>query len=315
MSPLPGSAVPLRGRRWPMVVGVVVALLAIAVIGASVITVPYYGVAPGEARPSEDRVSVDGHRDLPGRRRGPLCHRERAPPDRPGRVPRVARSRHRRGARRPDPRRSDAAAEPRGEPRARWAPSKDTATYVALEQLGFPVELHGGGAVVAEPVAEAPAAQFLQKDDVITEVDGVPIHLTDDIGPALDGKQEGDVVSVTVDRLNVDEPLTFDIPLWRNPEDGRVILGFTPLGAVPNTLEFTFPFPVEIDSGSVGGPSAGLAFTLALARHADARRAHRRRGRGGDRRDLSRRQCRADRRHQAEDRCRRRHRCDPVPGA
>ena len=68
MSPLPASAGPPHGRRWPMVVGVVVALLAIAVIGASVITVPYYGVAPGEARQSKDRVSVDGHRDLPGRR-------------------------------------------------------------------------------------------------------------------------------------------------------------------------------------------------------------------------------------------------------
>ena len=229
----------------------------------------------------------------------------------------MARSRHRRGARRPDPWRSDAAAEPRGEPRAPWATSKDTATYVALKvSSGIPVELQRSVARWSPNRSRtAPAAQFLQKDDVITEVNGVPIHLTDDIGPALEGKQEGDVVSVTVDRLNVDEPLTFDIPLWRNPEDGRVILGFTPLGAVPNTLEFTFPFPVEIDSGSVGGPSAGLAFTLALPRHADARRAHRRRGRGGDRRDLSRRQCRAYRRHQAEDRCRRRHQCDPVPGS
>jgi PDZ domain-containing protein len=32
----------------------------------------------------------------------------------------------------------------------------------------------------------------------------------------------------------------------------------------PIVVEYEFPFEVEIDTGDVGGPSAGLAFTLAL---------------------------------------------------
>jgi len=33
---------------------------------------------------------------------------------------------------------------------------------------------------------------------------------------------------------------------------------------LPSTIQFSFPIDVSIDSGQVGGPSAGLAFTLAL---------------------------------------------------
>src|SRR3546814_20494537 len=46
------------------------------------------------------------------------------------------------------------------------------------------------------------------------------------------------------------------------PDDsGRAVIGVVPEGRI---VEFDLPIEVLIDSGEVGGPSAGLAFTLAL---------------------------------------------------
>lgn len=223
-----------------------------------------YGIAPGDARPSDERVIIDGVETYPAD--GELLFVTVS-------LPRLTALGAVLGWLDPD---TDVVlpeavlgdrtpAENREENLALMGASKDTATYVALKELGYDVQLEGGGAVVAQAVAEAPAAQFLQPNDVITAIDGTAIHLVDDIGPALEGRAAGTPVQVTVDRLDVEELLTFDIPLWTSPDDGRVILGFEPLpGAVPDSLAFRFPFELSIDSGSVGGPSAGLAFTLTL---------------------------------------------------
>jgi PDZ domain-containing protein len=52
------------------------------------------------------------------------------------------------------------------------------------------------------------------------------------------------------------------VELGRNPKDESH--GF--LGILPTTAErdLDLPFPIEIDSGAVTGPSAGLAFTLGV---------------------------------------------------
>ena len=48
----------------------------------------------------------------------------------------------------------------------------------------------------------------------------------------------------------------------RDDDENVAFLGIYPLDRV--AIVENFPFDVEIDSGSVGGPSAGLAFTLAI---------------------------------------------------
>jgi PDZ domain-containing protein len=55
---------------------------------------------------------------------------------------------------------------------------------------------------------------------------------------------------------------TVDMALGARPEDAsRSYLG---VSLQTNDLSFEFPVEVTIDSGRVGGPSAGLAFTLGL---------------------------------------------------
>src|SRR6478672_4896560 len=48
-----------RRRRWWILLAIVGFLLVSAVIGASVIQVPYYGVAPGDASPVSPRIQID----------------------------------------------------------------------------------------------------------------------------------------------------------------------------------------------------------------------------------------------------------------
>jgi Lon-like protease len=151
--------------------------------------------------------------------------------------------------------------------------SKDFATYVALTELGYPVAITGGGVVIESLCLEsgegdtcarsAPADEVLDPGDMITALDGEPVNLTADIGPILEGKQEGDRVSVTYVRPGIDTAQAGEVSLT-TADDGRVILGIIPNPSPPSTIAFDFPIDVRIDSGQVGGPSAGLAFTLAL---------------------------------------------------
>lgn len=148
--------------------------------------------------------------------------------------------------------------------------SKDFASYVALKRLGYDVKVSGGGVAIASLCLEssdgstcsrqAPSAAVLRAGDLITAIDGATVNLPTDIATALAGRKEGDVVSVTVKRDG--DPVTVQATL--TSDSGRVILGIIPDERPPDSIRFELPFNVQIDSGQVGGPSAGLAFTLAL---------------------------------------------------
>jgi PDZ domain-containing protein len=133
--------------------------------------------------------------------------------------------------------------------------SKEQAIRAAQGALGIeipPIESDGVG--VVDLVEGAPAAEVLQLDDIIVEVDGTPITVADDIRVLLEGKQAGDLVSVLVHRAG--DFLEFEFPLYEW-EDGRAIIGISAVTINPQ-------FPVDIQTGNIGGPSAGLMYTLAI---------------------------------------------------
>lgn len=152
--------------------------------------------------------------------------------------------------------------------------SKDFASYVALRRLGYPVKVKGGGVVVSELpcedpstdgkscVTETPASKVLQKNDIITSVAGVDTQTVADLADTLKGRRVGDQIEVVFTRAGTAQTAT--IGLVRSTDGKRAIIGFLPESAPPDTIEFAIPHDVKIESGQVGGPSAGLAFTLAL---------------------------------------------------
>ncbi|NCX59666.1 MAG: PDZ domain-containing protein, partial [Actinobacteria bacterium] len=62
-------------------------------------------------------------------------------------------------------------------------------------------------------------------------------------------------------RGGAEEPTTVQVELIAAPDDsGRTIIGIMPR----DTRTVKTPFEIGIDTDSIGGPSGGLAFTLAL---------------------------------------------------
>jgi Lon-like protease len=153
--------------------------------------------------------------------------------------------------------------------------AEQEAQYVALTALGIDAEISLGQVVVQEMLCETVAddgtcAAFFPSDeqidpaDTILEADGVPLASVEDLGAALADKAPGDTVELLIDRPGGGDESgeqLVTVVLSASPDDPeRTIIGFRPF----DTRVVTLPFDVDIRTDDIGGPSAGLAFTLAL---------------------------------------------------
>jgi PDZ domain-containing protein len=150
--------------------------------------------------------------------------------------------------------------------------SEQVAQYVALERVGFDVAVVAGDVLIQdmvclvaneagdECVTWSPSDEVLDPGDRILEVEGETIDGVEDLSRLLDGKSPGDIVEMKIERPGEGE-LTVDVELTASPDyPYRTIVGFYPF----DTRRVELPFELDIDTGSIGGPSAGLAFTLTL---------------------------------------------------
>jgi PDZ domain-containing protein len=138
--------------------------------------------------------------------------------------------------------------------------SKPVAAVVGLRAAGFPVAITGDGAQVQSILPGAPADGVLQPGDIITAVDAQPISTTDSLIQATTAHKIGDQLTLSVKRG--DDTLTLQLTTAAAPDDAnRPIIGVT-----ISTYNFNvqMPFPVDIQSDNVGGPSAGFMFALAI---------------------------------------------------
>lgn len=140
--------------------------------------------------------------------------------------------------------------------------SKLMAAKVAFEKLGYRVPVRGTGVLLVAVEPNLPVSGLLRPGDVVTAVDGSRVRLDTELIAAIGSQRPGDRVHLALDRPGRAEPVEVDVILSARPDDREQPM----LGVQIQTrdLRFDFPFAVTIDSGSVGGPSAGLAFTLAL---------------------------------------------------
>jgi PDZ domain-containing protein len=151
--------------------------------------------------------------------------------------------------------------------------AKETAEYVALKRLGYPVELVPGDVVVeqlvcleanaaqTECVRYAPSDELLDPGDKLLEVDGVGVTTVDDLTPILQRHKPGDRISVVYERNG--NPGDGEVEVIASPDDPkRTIIGFFPSDTT--RIEVPDDITITIDTDRIGGPSAGLAFTLTL---------------------------------------------------
>lgn len=140
--------------------------------------------------------------------------------------------------------------------------SKDVAVLVALQELGYDVAPTATGALVAEVVDGAPADGKLSTGDTVVAVGDEAVAGADGLRELLTSRQPGDSVVLEIEAPD-GARRGVDITLAANPEgpnQGKAYIGIGPV----DRLDYDLPFEVLIDSGRVGGPSAGLAFTLEI---------------------------------------------------
>ena len=139
--------------------------------------------------------------------------------------------------------------------------SKDNAIVAALHYLGIPV-FEETGLGIDTVRDDGPAEGLLVAGDVIIAVDGEPITGFASLQDVLATKAPGEIGVVTVENFDTGEIRDVEFPWGEHPD--RPEDAYIGVNIVPRQEELPLPFDVEIDSGSIGGPSAGLAFTLTI---------------------------------------------------
>lgn len=131
--------------------------------------------------------------------------------------------------------------------------SQQDAAVVALRATGVDIP---EDIVVAQVIVDAPADGVLHVDDQILRIDGEPVTNARAVQDRLQEVEPGTSVPMTL--LREEEELTIQVPTKEDEESGRTIVG------VYLAPRYDLPYEVSIDAGNVGGPSAGLMFSLAV---------------------------------------------------
>ncbi len=128
--------------------------------------------------------------------------------------------------------------------------SQSSAETVALRKLGYPVLV-----AVDEVSASFPAEGQLAQGDVITGIDGTPVTSLPKLTELVRAKPAGTERQVEFTRGT--EKRTAAIAT-KAGDDGNPRLGVTVKSSQPH------PFELSIQLDRIGGPSAGLMFTLGI---------------------------------------------------
>ncbi len=154
--------------------------------------------------------------------------------------------------------------------------SKDDAKYVALTYLGYEVTYIGSGALIMSTIEDSAADGVLMAGDVIRAVDGEEVEFSSDAVRLIGGRAPGDSLTLTIERVDAEDPANvevLEITLVLGPyrfvdDDGNVLddpdRGMAGVMLDDAPVDVVFPVPVDIDSQNIGGPSAGLMFTLEI---------------------------------------------------
>ena len=266
-SPEAGAPTGKPMPKWPFILAGLLMVVGIAVAIAWPIKVPYYTLSPGPLYDTSDFVFVVGdeaHYEVEGEMffltvalreanifeyaAGLLNPKVEVAP-------------------RQNIRPSGVSPEDlRRENLARMEQSKTDATFVALTKLGYEPTYTGTGALVIETVPDSAADGVLVTDDVIVAIDGTEVAFRSDVIDALAEREVGDTVTLTVQRVvegsDDIEVVDVDIVLGAHTDDpGRPMVGVLLDNSPPIT---EFPVEVDTDTQNIGGPSAGMMFTLEI---------------------------------------------------
>lgn len=131
--------------------------------------------------------------------------------------------------------------------------SQQNAEAAALHQLGIPVTTR----VVVEGVQKGrPADGVLKPGDEITALDGAKVTSVSQVTGAMAKAKIGDTATLTYRRDGKEHKAA--LKTVADPSGKRAVVG------IVLSDQYKFPFKIDISIGDIGGPSAGLMFSLAI---------------------------------------------------
>ena len=136
---------------------------------------------------------------------------------------------------------------------AEMSSSQRIAAAVALRELGYKVT--PDGVVVSAVDVGAPADGVLEPDDVIVGANGKDVAGPEDLSQVMSGVKPGETVTLRIQRDGAEQTVQVGTKA-SNDDPPRAIMGII----IEPKLEL--PVDITIDTGQIGGPSAGLAFAL-----------------------------------------------------
>jgi Lon-like protease len=132
--------------------------------------------------------------------------------------------------------------------------SKETATVVALRELGYDVE--PSGIEVTQVVNGTPADGRLEAGDQILAADGRAVTSSEALRKAITAHEVGERVALRVKRGGATRQVSVGV---------QEVEGEPRVGIVLRDLFPELPVKVSIETeNNIGGPSAGLMFTLSI---------------------------------------------------
>jgi PDZ domain-containing protein len=135
--------------------------------------------------------------------------------------------------------------------------SQKIAAAVALRYLGYKVDVKTNGVEVTAVFPGTPADGKLVLGDVVVSVNGKAVKTTDDLRRAMGAVKAGARVTYGVRRSGGVQNVSLST-IESTDEPRRAIVGVQ----IDQSATIDLPLDIRIDTGSIGGPSAGLAFAL-----------------------------------------------------
>ena len=142
------------------------------------------------------------------------------------------------------------------------AVSKESAVVAALEYLGVEAVVESG--VGFNGVVEGgPVDGLVKVGEIIVAIDDELITGLESLLELLSATDPGTEVQIALEDVDTGELRTQPVTLGAHPE-GRAGGFIGIMDVTVRAVDADLPFELDIDSGSIGGPSAGLAFALTI---------------------------------------------------
>ena len=140
--------------------------------------------------------------------------------------------------------------------------SENVAIAVALKNVGYEISSKGDGVAVVGLLDDSPVKNKLKKGDLIQSINSTDIFSATEFIATLRTYSIGETVSIGLLREidGVKKQIFVKTTLVEHVEyKGEPMVGFL---ATTVNERFDFPFEIDIKTGNVGGPSAGLMMAL-----------------------------------------------------